>query len=160
MTDLLVVDDLVPFATIDPTKAAAMVDDAIAMAILAAPCLNTTTSITYLTNHQIAAAKAVLRGAVLRWNDAGAGALGSQTAGPFAQTFDNRQPRRVLFWPSEIAALQKICVDPTSGGAFSIDTAAAEPMRSHAVFFGSQDGFETVGAVAFDDDDDSYFGEL
>lgn len=157
MTVLLETDDLAPFATIESNKAEAMVVDAIAMAGLAAPCLTDTSS---LTSHQIAAARAVLRGAVLRWNDAGAGALASQTAGPFAQAFDNRQPRRVLFWPSEIAALQKICVDPTNGGAFSIDTAAAEPMRSHAVFFGSQDGFETVGAVAFDDDDDSYFGEL
>jgi hypothetical protein len=157
MTDLLTVDDLTPFATIDSSKAEAMVADAIAMAALAAPCLTDTTS---LTSHQIAAARAVLRGAVLRWNDAGTGALASQTAGPYSQTFDNRQSRRVMFWPSEITALQKICVDPTDGGAFSIDTAAAQPMRSHAVFFGSQDGFETVGAVAFDDDDDSYFGEL
>jgi hypothetical protein len=154
---LVEVDDLTPFATIDQTKAAAMVADAIAMAILAAPCLGDTTTLNY---QQIAAAKAVLRGAVLRWNDSGTGAIGSQTAGPYAQTFDTRQPRRVLFWPSEISTLQRICVEPTSGGAFSIDTAAAEPMRSHAVFFGSQDGFETVGAVAFDDDDDSYFGEL
>lgn len=157
MTELLVVADLAPFATIDSGKADAMVADAIAMATLAAPCLGDTTT---LTDQQIAAAKAVLRGTVLRWNEAGTGAMSSQTAGPYAQTFDTRQQRRVLFWPSEIAALQKICVEPTAGGAFSIDTAAAEPMRSHAVFFGSQDGFETVGAVAFDDDDDSYFGEL
>lgn len=157
MTELLVVDDLTPFAAIDSNKATAMVADVTAMAALAAPCLS---DISSLTAHQIAAAKAVLRGAVLRWNDAGTGALASQTAGPYSQTFDNRTPRRVLFWPSEITALQKICVDPTDGGAFSIDTAAAEPMRSHAVFFGSQDGFETVGAIAFDDDDDSYFGEL
>lgn len=154
---LLEIDDLTPFATIDDDKAEAMVADAIALAALYAPGLADEDS---LSAQQLAAAKAVLREAVLRWNDIGSGALSTQTAGIYTQVVDTRQPRRGRFSPSEISALQKICVEPTNGGAFSIDTAAAEPMRSHAVFFGTTNGVETVGAVAFDDDTDSYFGEL
>jgi len=148
-------DDLAPFAAIDDDKAADMIADAEALAGISAPCLRDPSS---LEDWQTAAVKAVLRAAVLRWADSGNGAVSSQSVGPFAQTIDTRQPRRTMFWPSEISALQRICKG--TGGAFSIDTAAAEPMRSHSVFFGNQDGVQQVGAVAFDDDTDSYFGEL
>lgn len=117
--DLLTVDDLTPFATIDGDKAAAMVADAVALATQFAPCLAGD-----VTDAQVAAAKAVLRAAVLRWNDTGTGAVTSQTAGPYGQTIDTRQPRRTLFWPSEITALQRICQGTDDGSAFSIDTAA------------------------------------
>lgn len=121
--ELLEVTDLAPFASIDEAKAEQMVDDAIAQAILAAPCLE---DIDSLTGMQIRQAKSVLRGAVLRWNDAGSGAFAAQTAGPFGVTLDTRQARRSMFWPSEITDLQKICKGVGSdGGAFSIDTAPA-----------------------------------
>jgi len=99
----LTVDDLTPFAPIDSAKAAAMIEDAEAMAVLAAPCI----SAADFTNS--AAVKAILRGAVLRWNEAGTGALSAQAAGPFSQTLDTRQERRGMFWPSEIVALQNLC---------------------------------------------------
>jgi len=101
-------EDLAPFATIDPVKAQAMIDDAEAMAVLAAPC------ITADGFAHAAAVKALLRGAVLRWNEAGTGALQAQTAGPFGQTLDTRQERRGMFWPSEIAQLQAFCASGTS----------------------------------------------
>jgi hypothetical protein len=114
--------DLDPFATIDAVKASAMIADAEAQAILVAPCLSDADE---LDANQKAAVKAVLRGAVLRWNDTGSGALQAQTAGPFGVTLDTRQTRRSLFWPSEIEQLIKICnaVTGGAGGAFSIDTA-------------------------------------
>ena len=68
------------------------------------------------------AAKSVLRGAILRWNEAGAGAAVTHNAGIYGQTVDTRQPRRAMFYPSEIEALQKLCRRPEdTGGAFSID---------------------------------------
>lgn len=119
MAVFLDVSDLTAFAEIDAAKAQAMVDDATAMAVLAAPCLDSDTP---LTVTQLNAVRAVLRGAVLRWNDSGTGALSSQNAGPFSVAMDTRQQRRGMFWPSEITQLQQICGSGTSSGAFALDT--------------------------------------
>jgi hypothetical protein len=121
MGTFLTVDDLAPFATIDTAKAEAMIDDAEAMALLAAPCI-AADGFAYGT-----AVKAILRGAVLRWNDSGSGALQAQTAGPFGQTLDTRQERRGMFWPSEIVSLQSLCAD-SQGGVYS--TSLAGPTRA------------------------------
>src|SRR6185312_425838 len=145
----LEVDDLTPFATIDDDKAEAMLADAEALAIVSAPCLADADA---LSDQQLAAVKAVLRAAVLRWAESGTGAVSSQTAGPYGQVVDTRQARRTMFWPSEITALQKICTAPTDGGAFSIDTAAASPIRFRSVLTGVSEG--NVGAIAFDNDYD------
>jgi hypothetical protein len=119
MGTFLDVEDLAPFATIDSAKAAAMIEDAEAMALLAAPCI-AVEGFTY-----VAAVKAILRGAVLRWNEAGSGALQAQTAGPFGQTLDTRQERRGMFWPSEIVALQGLCAD-SQGGVYSVSLAGPD----------------------------------
>ena len=145
---LLTVSDLTPFATIEEFKADAMVADAIALATMAAPCLDNAD----LTPAQIAAAKAVLRAAVLRWHDSGSGAITQQVVGPFQQFVDTKQARRSMFWPSEITALQRICKGGSDGGAFSIDTAASSPMLFHSVFCSYAGGGCTCGAIAFDTD--------
>ncbi len=106
MGQFLDVIDLDPFATIDPAKGDAMIEDAEALAVLAAPCLAADFD-PPLSVPNIAAVKAILRGAILRWNEAGTGA--SQNAGPFGQTLDTRQQRRNMFWPSEIEQLRDIC---------------------------------------------------
>jgi hypothetical protein len=150
--DLITVDDLTPFATIEEAKAEAMIEDAVAMACMAAPCLATVDD---LSLQQMGAAKAILRGAVLRWNDAGSGAVSAEAAGPYSHTLDTRQVRRSMFWPSEITDLQNICKGVTEkSGAFSIDTAAAEPMRVHQIIYGSSpdSGWYNTGAIGFDDD--------
>lgn len=119
-------EDLEPFATIEAAKAEAMIADAVAMAALVAPCI---------TDEDFAhadAAKAVIRGAILRWHDAGNGAVVQQSAGPFQQTLDNRQPRRALFWPTEIEALQKMCQDTSDGGAWGYDSAPFDDTIIHA----------------------------
>lgn len=112
----LVPADLTPYATIDETKANAMIDDALALAAVVAPCINDD-DFAYAD-----AAKAVLRGAILRWNDSGTGALAQQGAGPFQTTYDTRQSRRSLFYPSEISQLQDLCKESGTEQAFTVDT--------------------------------------
>lgn len=117
--------DLAAFATIDPAKAEAMIEDAEAMAVLAAPCLSDPEF--QGDTAKVAAVKAILRGAILRWDDAGSGALSqhSQTAGPWteSESYDTRTPRRAMFWPTEIAQLRDLCGNSgSSGRAFEVDT--------------------------------------
>lgn len=110
-------EDLEPFAPgIPEDKAEAMIEDAMALAARVAPCI-LTEDFTYSS-----AARAIIRGAVLRWNEAGTGALSSETAGPFGATIDTRQQRRGMFWPSEIEQLQDLCKGDEVNGAFAIDT--------------------------------------
>lgn len=119
--------DLEPFADIESAKAAAMIEDAMAMAARVAPCI--------LEDDfpHIQAARAVLRAAILRWHEAGTGALVQSTVGGVSDSFDNRQVRRGMFWPSEIRALSELCSDSSSAGrAFQIDT-APETASSSAV---------------------------
>lgn len=108
--------DLEPFATIDGAKAEAMIEDAEAMAILTAPCLEDLEP----EDYRRGSVKAVLRAALLRWNDAGSGAVQQISAGPFQQSVQV-QARRSMFWPSEIDQLQSLCKQ--DGKAFAIDTA-------------------------------------
>ena len=121
MPTIINASDLEPFGVVDDDKSQAMVADALAMAVLVAPCLNDD-DFAYA-----AAAKAIVRGAILRWVDAGSGALSqkSETRGPFteSETFDTRQVRRAMFWPSEIQQLQDLCKSGSETGAFSVDTA-------------------------------------
>lgn len=119
--------DLVPFATIPEAKAQAMIADAEAMATSVAPCL---VSGDPMTPEQVAAIRAILRRAVLRWHETGTGMVTQQSAGPFQQSIDTtRSAPRGLFWPSEIAELQGICRQVTGEGgghrAFSVDTTPA-----------------------------------
>lgn len=119
--------DLAPFATIDDAKAEAMITDAEAMAVLVAPCITSTEFSADLG--KVAAVKALLRGAILRWHDAGSGAVTQQTAGPFSQTVDQSKARKAMFWPSEIQQLQTLCED-SSRGIFSIDTVGTRVQHS------------------------------
>lgn len=109
-------EDLAPFATIADDKAEAMIADALALAKQIAPCI-AQDEFAYAD-----AAKAVIRGAILRWNEAGTGALAQRTAGPYSEVLDTRQTRRAMFWPSEIEQLQSMCASSASG-AFAVDTA-------------------------------------
>lgn len=114
--------DLDAFASIDPAKAQAMIDDAEAMAALAAPCILSADF------ENKAAVKAILRGAVLRWNDSGSGAMQSTTSGPFGQVLDTRQDRKGMFWPSEIEQLQNLC--GPNGSSFTLSVAGDDGVPS------------------------------
>lgn len=110
-------EDLAPFADIPPAKAAAMIEDTVARAARVAPC------ITEDGFSGAGAAKAILRGIILRWHESGSGAVQSQTAGPFSMSVDNRQGSGPRFWPSEIEELQRLCrTDSGTKGAFDIGT--------------------------------------
>ncbi|MEO6627627.1 MAG: hypothetical protein ABIP03_03575 [Aquihabitans sp.] len=112
----LTIADLDPFVEIDELKAMAMIDDAIARAALVAPCILEET----FTNTP--AAVAIIRGAILRWHEAGSGAFQSEQVGPFGVSMDTRTSRKGMFLPSEIDDLKLLC--GTSGGkAFSVNTA-------------------------------------
>lgn len=122
-------DDLAPFATIDMAKASAMIADAESQAILTAPCLAVLTTVPAgetpealaLRTAKLDAVKGILRGALLRWNEAGTGAIQTTGTGPFSTTVQF-QARRSMFWPTEITDLQGICKDPNAGKAFAVDT--------------------------------------
>ena len=105
---LLTPADLEPFADIAEAKAVAMIQDATAMAVRVAPCLD---GDTVPTVSQQDAVKAILRRAVLRWNDAGSGSITQVGAGPFQQSIDTTRASKSLFWPSEVNDLQAICRD-------------------------------------------------
>lgn len=102
---------------IDPAKAQALIDDAIALAGLVAPC------ITEDGFEKEAAAKAILRGAILRRADAGSGAVQSQTRGPFQLTMDTRTPWRGFFTEADERQLRALCPAGGNGGARTVDTA-------------------------------------
>lgn len=120
MTTIIAASDLEPFAEIDTDKAQALIDDALALAGRVAPCILEGD----LDPQDLAVVRAILRNAILRWNEAGAGALSAlqQSSGSFqvSQTLDTRQPRRALLQPDEITALQEIC--DGASGAFEINT--------------------------------------
>lgn len=125
MADIIKREDLLPFAPdISEAKAQAMIEDVTARAKRLAPCLRDPD----LDADTVAAAKAILRDVILRWNDQGSGAITHRTvqAGPY-QTSETTDASRTKprFWPSEIKELQDLCREVTSqkGKAFSIDLA-------------------------------------
>lgn len=116
--------DLAPFAEIDQAKAAAMIADVTARAARVAPCILEDE----LDDQHAAAAKAILRDAILRRNQVGAGAASMEVAGPYTQQVDTRPASRVLLWPTEISELQAICREhsgESQAGAFTVDMAPA-----------------------------------
>jgi len=111
-------NDLIPLRpNLDSTVAEIMVTDAIALAAQAAPCILDDD----ISDQAAAAAKAIIRGAILRWADAGSGAVTQLVAGPQQITFAS-EPKRNLFWPSEINQLSALCSNGVGGKAFTIDT--------------------------------------
>ncbi len=122
---IIVPDDLSPFAEIVEIKAQAMIDDAMADASRVAPCIIEED----LTPAKVAQFRSILRGAILRWNESGTGALQQQQVGPFGQTIDTRQQRKGMFWPSELAALASVCSETSDRrGAYEMDTMPAGAM--------------------------------
>lgn len=118
-------EDLAPFATISEGKAAAMIADAEAKATLAAPALADPSSLSEAQRGQV---KAILRDAILRWNDRGSGALTQTSIGQVSVSADTRITSRNLFTAAELDLLRSIA-GGSRGGAFSLDLAAGAGMR-------------------------------
>lgn len=115
------------------------VNGANARASRVAPCLAVTDpEVEPPTEDQLAEAKLILLGAVIRWAEAGSGAYQSKTVGPMGITFDTSQPGGFNLRPSEITQLQDICKKGSEGKAFSIDTVPSGGYHSPAcsVYFG------------------------
>lgn len=105
------IDEISYLEGISDTRRRQMLDDAIAHAVKAAPCLAED-----LSDQTIAWVKSIIRGAVERWHDSRS-MVDSETTGPYSR---NRQlgfiPRRTgMFTDSELADLRALCGE--SGGA-------------------------------------------
>lgn len=105
------------------------VDGANAQAARVAPCLADDAS-PEPTTSQLDEAKMVLVGAVMRWAEAGTGAVQQQMAGPFSVLKDTARPRSGFrLWPTEIQQLQDIC-GGTVATISAIDTVADGPVHA------------------------------
>src|SRR5690625_2129367 len=104
---ILTQEDLEAIADIERDKALEIIADVEAMAAMAASCINDPEFREDET--LVAAAKAIVRQAALRRNEAGSGALSQVGAGSFQQSVDTRTPTRGLLWPSAIAQLRDVC---------------------------------------------------
>lgn len=116
MAEIITIDDL-PESVAAQAMALLWVDGANARASRVAPCLDSGP-----TDGQLAEAKLILVGAVVRWSQAGSGAFQSQSAGPYSVTVDTRQRGGFNLWPSEITQLQDICKSGSESQAYSVDT--------------------------------------
>jgi len=127
------VADLVAFEPeIDQEKAEQMIEDAEALAMLAAPCLKEESF--QEDGAYRGAVKAVLRSAILRWNDSGSGAVTQAGAAGFQITTDTRQSRRSMFWPSEVEQLRNLCSQFRGEGeraAYGVDMLASRGAVVH-----------------------------
>lgn len=133
MTEFITPDDLLAHTDIDRGKAEDLIKDALALARLAAPCLKVSEFAE--DPDRVAAVRAVLRGAIIRKNEAGSGAHSQAGVGPFQLSADTRpQQSRTFFWPSEIAQLREICDQFSNADkdlAFSVDTASGRGASQH-----------------------------
>ena len=135
MTEIIGAFDL-PDDVAENAMSTTWINGANARASRVAPCLAATNPPP--TEDQLAEAKLILVGAVIRWSQAGAGALQSQNAGPYGVTLDTRQRVGYNLWPSEITQLQDICKNGTQQQAYSVDTLQAGAYHSPicSVYFG------------------------
>ncbi|MGW0038412.1 hypothetical protein [Gordonia sp. NPDC003376] len=98
--------DLSPFDDdLTADQAEPMIRSAWARAISVAPCLGT--AYDDLTDVQKEIVKDVLRGAILRWAERGAGAVTQRNAGDYGETLKGGNGG--LFQPGEIRDLQDVC---------------------------------------------------
>jgi hypothetical protein len=138
VTEIINLNDL-PEAVAANAMSDTWVSGANARASRVAPCLGSVDPSP--TEDQLAEAKLILVGAVIRWSQAGSGALQSQTAGQYGVTFDTRQRGGFNLWPSEITQLQDICKNGTENQAYSVDTVQSGSYHSPicSVYFGSEE---------------------
>lgn len=101
-------------ADLDTATAEDMIRTAWVRALRLAPCLGEEDFDSPL---DLEVVKDVLRGAILRWNERGAGAVQQRTAGEYGETL--REDNANLFRPNEIRDLQSLCSDYRKRGRAS-----------------------------------------
>lgn len=121
MTDAIIAATDLPVAIQSRDTVGLMVDGANGQAKRVAPCLFDDENAP--TEGQLAEAKLVLLGAIIRWTQQGASGVGQQSAGPFSVGAIPSQATGYRLWPSEITQLQDICEGTAEGTISSIDTA-------------------------------------
>ena len=107
---------------VETARVEAMIRVVSARATALAPCIAGP-----LTPAQTETVRAILLDAVVRWGEAGSGAVRTQTAGPFSQTVDTTQDRRGVFLASEFADLRGTLAG-AAREAFSIIPGGARPV--------------------------------
>lgn len=137
MAEIITTDDL-PAEVASNAMVGMWVDGVNARASRVAPCLASDDPAP--SEEQLAEAKMILIGAVVRWSQAGAGALQSGTMGPFGVTLDTRQRVGFNLWPSEITQLQDICRNGSESKAFAVDTVCTAVQHSPicSLYFGGE----------------------
>lgn len=152
MAEIITPEDL-PADVAAHAMSATWVVGANARASRVAPCLAATDPAP--TEDQLAEAKLILVGAVIRWSQAGSGALQTRAAGPYAVGFDTRQRTGFNLWPSEITQLQDICKSREQQ-AYAVDT--VQPGSCHSpicsVYFGGSScscGASLAGEPIYED---------
>ncbi|WNN95738.1 head-to-tail adaptor [Gordonia phage Fribs8] len=123
--------DLSPFDDdLTEGEATPMIRSAWARAISVAPCLGT--AYDDLTDVQKEIVKDVLRGAILRWAERGAGAVTQRNAGDYGETLKGGNGG--LFQPGEIRDLQDVCSEhkrrPRASTILTGDTRGATPQHA------------------------------
>lgn len=133
MAEIITAADL-PDDVASNAMSSTWVNGANARASRVAPCLTEAEA----TDDQKAEARLILIGAVIRWSQAGAGAVQSQNAGPYGVTVDTRQRTGFNLWPSEINQLQDICKNGSEEKAYFIDTVSGGGYHSPicSIYFG------------------------
>jgi len=137
VAEIITTDDL-PAEVASNAMVGVWVDGVNARASRVAPCLASDDPAP--SGEQLAEAKMILIGAVVRWSQAGAGALQSGTMGPFGVTLDTRQRVGFNLWPSEITQLQDICRSGSESKAFAVDTVCTAAQHSPicSLYFGGE----------------------
>ena len=133
---LIALADLPGFATDQQW----MVDDAEAMALLAAPCLSDLDPDLPADQPKLKAIKAIMRGALLRWREVGNAGVTqrSVSTGPFStsESYDTAK-RRNMFEPSEINQLQGICSTSARSGTAGTIAAFSAHLPWCSLVFGA-----------------------
>lgn len=122
-------DDVRGFVTgDDEANLVIMCADVAGLALSVAPCLRGEVE---LPDYITAAARGVMRGAVIRWSQAKQGAVQQRQAGSFMETIDTTVRRSGLLSPSEIVQLRDLCkeVAGSSGRLYSFSRLPPMPDR-------------------------------
>lgn len=138
MAEIITAEDL-PNDVASKAMSDMWVDGANARASRVAPCLIADDPPP--TDDQLAEAKLVLVGAIIRWSQAGSGSFQSENIGPLSYSVDTRQRGGFNLWPSEITQLQDICRDGSKPTAFAVDTVPCGGYHSPicSIYFGTDD---------------------
>lgn len=113
----------------DPARLAEVIEDAVALARVYAPCIDAAAF--QANDKRMATLKAILRAAVVYHVESGNGAVTQESAGPFSQTIDTSVRRSSTFFsPAQQEALRALCNNGTValGSVYSLPLGMPDTM--------------------------------